>query len=656
MERFYFSDTIRNFCLSDPSQILGKLAEASGFDDKLTQKFAWQEQINILRPGLDGLDGSIFFEFDIPRMGRRIDVVLLIRSVVFVIEFKAGATSFGKAALEQVWDYALDLKNFHEASHKATVVPILIATEARSAQSPKIGTARPDGVYDPIVTNPEALRIAIDRVLDMAHGPDLLSEVWRQGRYRPTPTILEAALALYNGHSVAEISKSDASATNLTQTASAISEIIEASKRDNRKSICLVTGVPGAGKTLVGLNVATTHQDAETGLHSTFLSGNQPLVTVLQEALAKDQAQRAKESGDRLTLSNARSRVKAFIQNVHHFRDNGLIEPGPPSDHVVLFDEAQRAWNRDQTRSFMKRKKGQPNFQMSEPEFLISCMDRHSDWAVIVGLIGGGQEINTGEAGIGEWLDALDRSFPTWRIHVSDRLTDTEYGVADRVRSLPPDRVSIHPDLHLAVSMRSFRAENVSLFVKQLLDIDQVGAEQTFRTLRSNYPIVLTRDLSRAKQWLREKARGTERYGIVVSSQAERLRPQAIHVKAPMDPKHWFLADSDDIRSSYFLEDVATEFHVQGLELDWSCVVWDADFRRAGAGWDHWRFKGSKWQRINKLESQKYQKNAYRVLMTRARQGMVIVVPEGDDADLTRNRKFYDATFDYLASVGLDSI
>jgi len=347
-----------------------------------------------------------------------------------------------------------------------------------------------------------------------------------------------------------------------------------------------------------------------------------------------------------------------FIQNVHRFRDECLLDRSrPPIEHVAIFDEAQRAWNMEQTSSFMLRKKNTPNFNQSEPEFLISCMNRHADWAVIVCLVGGGQEINTGEAGIGEWIASINRSFPDWHIHISSRLTDAEYNAEKILEELKPRQyVTYHDRMHLAVSMRSFRAEDVSLLIKQILDLEVDSARQTYEKVRDKYPIVITRDLSKAKKWLKGQARGSERYGIVVSSQAERLKPHAIDVKSPMDPVHWFLDGKDDVRSSYYLEDVATEFHVQGLELDWACVTWDADFRHCPDGWSHHSFCGNHWNKINKEERKQYLKNAYRVLLTRARQGMVLVVPEGDVEDHTRNSQYYDGTYSYLKGIGFVEI
>jgi len=381
-------------------------------------------------------------------------------------------------------------------------------------------------------------------------------------------------------------------------------------------------------------------------------------VKILQAALARDMVVRTKAKGGKIKKGEAKSRVKAFIQNVHHFRDECLIdEDRPPIDHVALFDEAQRAWNQAMTADFMKRKKKRPGFAFSEPEFLISCLNRHSDWAVIVCLVGGGQEINTGEAGISEWIDSLMRSYPDWHVHISPQLIDSEYGTGRVLKQLEAHRNVNHvPSLHLSVSMRSFRAENVSLLVKQILDLDSESARRTHERLRENYPIVITRDLAEAKKWLRRQARGTERYGILVSSQAERLRPHAIFVRSPMDPIHWFLDGKDDVRSSFYLEDVATEFDVQGLELDWACVTWDADFRYSQTGWTHKSFCGEAWRNINNPDRRKYQKNAYRVLLTRARQGMVIVVPTGDTEDPTREPALYDPTFEYLRKIGFDEI
>jgi hypothetical protein len=658
--RAYYAATIGEFLSHHDDTIIAALANASSFAIETAQRDAWHAQIASMRQALCGWDigGLIAFEFAVPRMGKRIDVLVVASGVVFVVEFKVGESTFTADAVTQVWDYALDMKNFHSTSHGATIAPILVATRAPDATAQPIIESDRDGVIRPLRSNVASLPGTLRAVAAWRRGPGLDVSDWAQGTYKPTPTIIEAAMALYGGHKVEDISRREAEAINLTQTTGTVDQVIRAAKQSKQKAICFVTGVPGAGKTLVGLDIATKHIDKASELYSVFLSGNGPLVAILCEALARDKVARAKRAGKPIKVGAARSEVKAFIQNVHHFRDECIRDGDrPPIEHVALFDEAQRAWNLDQTASFMRRKKGHANFAMSEPAFLISCMDRHDDWAVIVCLVGGGQEINTGEAGIGEWLRALRADFPQWHVHLSPHLRDSEYeaGAALQMLNGHP-HVQTHESLHLSVSMRSFRAEHVSGWVKAVLDVDREAARSAWESIEERYPIVLTRDLNIAKAWLRSRARGSERYGMVVSSQAQRLKPEAIDVRVDIDPVHWFLHPREDVRSSYYLEDAATEFHVQGLELDWACVVWDGDFRFSPEGWEHWGFRGDSWQRIRKAERQAYLKNAYRVLLTRARQGMVVVVPKGSTDDPTRMPAMYDATYEYLRGLGVTAL
>lgn len=658
MLNYYYKDRISSFVAKSSEEIIGEITLANQFDSTLNQNKSWKEQIPLLQNVLKNFEGIIFFEFSIPRMGKRVDAIIIIEGVVFVIEFKVGEHKYYRFNIEQVWDYALDLKNFHEPSHKAILVPILVATEAKESFIKIATTTHNDNLLLPIKVNKSDLRIAIHRTIEFFGNTNFIdSNEFSKGRYSPTPTIVEAALSLYHNHTVDEITRSDAEAKNLTKTTSVISRIIMQARRDKKKIICFVTGVPGAGKTLIGLKVATSYLDNENGNASVYLSGNGPLVSILQEALARDKIRNEKAKGIKLTKGKAKSSVKAFIQNIHHYRDTYLVDPNPPYDHIAIFDEAQRAWHKEQTVKFMKQKKGQHDFDYSEPEFLISCLNRHQDWAVIVCLVGGGQEINTGEAGISEWLNAIKDRFTFWQVFISPNLTDSEYAAADVISELQDvTNVTLDSDLHLGVSMRSFRAENLSFFIKNLLDLNQEEAINTFSKINGNYPIVLTRDLRKAKEWLRQKARGSERYGLIVSSQAQRLKPFAIDVKSPMNPVHWFLNDKDDVRSSFYLEDVATEFHIQGLELDWACVTWDGDLRYSKEGWKTFSFVGSKWQNIHKEERKRYLINAYRVLLTRARQGMVIVIPEGNPKDHTRKSEFYDPNFEYLSGLGIPVI
>ena len=652
--RAWYGATVEKFLLAPADEVVNSLIVNSDFPVLPTQRDAWIGSLDVLKQSLVGLEGSIFLEFNIPRMGRRIDAVVIIGPVCLVVEFKVGEAEFNRQDIEQAWDYALDLKNFHEASHAVSIVPVLVATEA-SKSLPTFLTTDHDDVYKPTCVGSDGLRPVIELAQQAIAGPDVDQKGWPTSSYRPTPTIIESARALYAQHSVDDIARNDAGAQNLSVTSLKVDQIVDSAIEAGRKAICFVTGVPGAGKTLVGLNVATRHRrELKLPTHAVYLSGNGPLVAVLHEALTRDEVARRKSLGEKVRKGEVGLKVKAFIQNVHHFRDEALLDPEAPPDHVVIFDEAQRAWNLQKTADFMKRRKKQSGFNMSEPEFLVSYMDRHKDWAVIVCLVGGGQEINTGEAGIDAWLDAINARFPHWDAYISSRLTDNEYAASSGL-ALASKRANTYFDdsLHLAVSMRSFRAENVSTFIKALLDNERQLARDQFTKLYSNYPIVITRNLEHAKNWTRSHARGSERYGMLASSKAQRLKPYAIDIRFNVNPVHWFLNDRDDTRSSYYLEDVATEFQAQGLELDWACVTWDGDLRFSGDGWSYHDFRGSRWCNVRKPENQNYLLNAYRVLLTRARQGMVIFIPHGDPEDPTRLPKYYDSTFRYLTDLGI---
>ena len=660
-DRSYYSAPISEFLIESPAAIVGKLSQhAVRVSSSITEQQlnAWKGQVRVLQASLSRLpDAHIAFEYVIPRMGKRVDVIVLYGGRVFVLEFKVGEGNYTAAALEQALDYALDLKNFHAQSHDREIVPVLVATNAREVPQniQKFG----DGVFHPLKCNADNCLESI-WVLNEQHGefvPPVEADDWFKSIYLPTPTIVEAAQALYSGHHVKDITRSSADVPNLTITANAITAVIEDAKGGNHRSICFVTGVPGSGKTLAGLNIASQRSNAAAGEHAVFLSGNGPLVTVLQEALTRDKVASAKEQGEKIRKSYAKAQTKTFIQNIHHFRDEYIKDERAPSDRIVIFDEAQRAWTKEQTSKFMVQKKGIADFNQSEPEYLIGVMDRHHDWSVIVCLVGGGQEINTGEAGLSEWFNALQEKFSSWKVFVSNRLADTSYTNGEDIYTGFSDgQLTYKEELHLAVSVRSYRAERLSEFVGRLLDCDIEGARLLFEELREDYPIVVTRDMEAAREWLRDKARGSEGKGIIASSGGYRLRPYGIDVKRSIDPAAWFLNASDDVRSSDFLEDVGTEFDVQGLELDWSCVAWDANFRKTGDGWDYRKFSGTKWQQLKKVEGQRYLLNSYRVLLTRARQGMVIFVPAGDERDQTRLPAFYDPIFEYLCSLGIGEV
>lgn len=651
MHRSYYSASVTDFLVENPHSILGRLSAAHSFSLNDLQKNAWVYQIDFLQREISSFHaGHIVFEFSIPRMGKRVDNVLILGSMAFVIEFKVGQEDYSQHSLDQVLDYSLDLKNFHEGSRDIELVPILLATSGPSIHNdPTIFT---DGVWTPLKLNAKTFTSSLKEIERVAQGFAIDPKEWEFSEYRPTPTIVEAAQVLYEGHDVASISRSDAA--NLSSATDAVFSVIDKAKSTSTKAICFLTGVPGSGKTLAGLNLATQRQLTNENEHAVFLSGNGPLVKVLQEALARSNV---KSNSSRISKEAAKSKTKAFIQIIHHFRDEALINSGPPLEKVVIFDEAQRAWTMEHTRKFMAQKKGVSDFKMSEPEFLISVMDRHLDWAVLVCLIGGGQEINTGEAGLPEWFSALSSRFPDWKVYVSDQLAEYEHddGVS-LYDSLDSNRLIIDRKLHLAASIRSFRSEKVSQFVKALLDIQIEEAQVLCDGFRANYPVVVTRDLEKAKRWIKSVARGSERFGLVASSGAQRLRPLGISVKAKIDPPNWFLNEATDVRSSYYLEEAATEFDIQGLELDWVLVAWDADLRFDGFGWKHMDFRGTAWNTIGNETRKMYLKNAYRVLLTRARQGMVIFVPYGDQKDSTRIPEYYDGTYEYLRKIGINEI
>lgn len=657
MKRSYYANTIKQFLQDSDNSILGELVRHHEFALEDLQRNAWINQIQILKQLFAGYteNAYIIFEYSIPRMGKRVDVVLLIEGSVLVLEFKVGEKKYSNYATEQVLDYSLDLKNFHEQSHQRYIVPIVVATEALPV--PNTLSAYDDLVYSPLQANKNNLKSVIEDVFSHIPKETIDFTAWQESIYKPTPTIIEAAQALYRGHDVSEISRSDSGAINLSKTSEAISQIIDHSKKYHQKSICFITGVPGAGKTLAGLNIANERRNVDAGEHAVFLSGNGPLVMVLQEALARNEVKDSQNTSSRITKNKALAKTKSFIQNIHHFRDDSIQTDQPPIEKVAIFDEAQRAWTLEQTSSFMSRKKGIQGFNMSEPDFLISVMDRHHDYAIIICLIGGGQEINTGEAGLPEWFSAIEKKYPHWHVYVSGMLSDPEYTGNNNIYSeVNPSKLHIQIDLHLAVSVRSYRSEKVSEFVKNIIDNNQTTAKTLWAEIRKDYPIYLTRNIDTARKWLKQQARGSERIGLVASSGAYRLRPHGIHVKTSIDPKNWFLNDKEDVRSSYYLEEAATEFDIQGLELDWTCVAWDADFRFNNTHWEYKNFRGSNWQNVNDETRQQYLKNAYRVLLTRARQGMVIFVPEGSGEDITRKNEFYDATYNYLKEVGLPTI
>ena len=652
VKRSYYSNDIQSFLNQDNYSIFGEITTNDQFSAEDLQKNTWNREIEILKRELSQfLDGYIIFEYTIPRIGNRIDNIVIYKGIIFLLEFKVGEKKYPSYAIEQVTDYAFDLSCFHKESHNRLLVPILISTKAHSVKQ-EIRISK-DNVLETICCNEYEIAKYITEVSLKFIQDEIIPDDWINSLYMPTPTIIEAAQALYLGHNVEDISRNDASAKNLNQTTKAINKIIDYSKAHNRKSICFITGVPGAGKTLAGLNIAVERQKIAEDEHAVFLSGNGPLVDVLQEALARDDAKR-----NHISRKEASRKVKEFIQIIYHFRDDAISVDTPPVEKVAIFDEAQRAWDEQNLTDFMKKKKHIEDFNMSEPEFLISILNRHNDWATIVCLIGGGQEINKGEsAGIYGWFDSLRNNYPNWDVYVSDKITDDEYSKGHNFAEMTKNmNVNIIEDLHLAVSLRSFRSENVSNFVKALLDVDIDTAKRLYEQFNNDYPVFVTRNLHKAKLWVRSQAKGSQRYGLTASSGAKRLRKYGIWVQNKIEATNWFLNGKNDVRSSFHLEETATEFDIQGLELDWTIVCWDADLRFENGDFKHLKFVGTKWQNIKSADNILYLKNAYRVLLTRARQGFVIFVPTGDETDMTAKPEYYDGIYRYLKSVGIKEL
>ncbi len=706
-ERCHYLASFSEFLQTSPSAVLGDLVSANHGTEQTTTIEAWEEEIRVMRDTLlpwKDEDAYIIFEYSIPRLGKRVDVVLLLKGVVFCIEFKAGKKDAKQEDLEQVLDYALDLKNFHLYSADKPIAPILVPTQYTRATEVIRASAYDDGILNPSITGANALQEILKKTLVVA-ATSWTSESWgRQwtiSPYTPTPTIIEAARTLYENHSVEDITRHEADKVSTDATIDYLLQVIRTSKERGEKSICFVTGVPGAGKTLVGLDVAIKQsykdgeKDKENG--AVYLSGNGPLVAVLTEALAIDNQKKCKDKGEKKNLSDSRREVSEFLQIIHRYRDNmlakiknpvenGVLEIDPTKavemehagygevEHVAIFDEAQRTWTHERLANYLKRggtygnKLKVPNFPVSEAAFLIWSLDQRKDWAVIICLVGGGQEINTGEAGIAEWIDALNNHYPYWKVYISNKLTDAEYAEGKVNQLLQNNPNVVYSDsLHLAVSLRSFRAETLSSFVHACLNFSPSAIPLYRDVSRKGYPVLLTRDINKARTWLRQMARGSQQTGILVTKVAARFKPQAVNVLAQGDENavHWFLEDKTDIRSSNYLEEAATEIQVQGLELDYACVLWDADMRCENGQWAYYKFNGkNKWNPEKNEEQQKYMLNAYRVLLTRARQGIVICVPEGNSRlnsegfpeDATRLPKFYDGTYEYLKSIGIKEL
>lgn len=639
--RAWWSGSARALCDTEPGVIVGALARRLVETHRVNheeQIRAWHEQILCLRQALrHGVECRVLFEYPLIRLGRRIDAVLLTDRAIFVLEFKVGGQHFTKSDQEQVEDYALDLFDFHAASRTHPIIPILVATNASAATS-----ALPllwHHIAPVQVANGVTLKCVLDEIMDSLPVPSVPLNVdrWADAPYRPVPTIIEAATMLYQKHGVADIAASRADIGNLTRTNDAICRAIADAMTAHKYVILFVTGIPGAGKTLCGLN-AVFGAESEAA----FLTGNLPLVHVLREALARDAA----EGG--MSLRMARHRVESAVQPLLGFLRDNVPRSEAPHEHVIIFDEAQRAWDAD----FGKRKFGLDD---SEASLFLDIMARHRDWAVIVALVGSGQEINTGEAGLASWGGALLER-PAWQIWGPSHVI----GHRDAARCLfdaQPSQMSIDQNLHLSVGVRHINSESAAAWIDAVLSGDAAAARKIVRET-GDVPFSMTRSLDEAKASLRRLARGTRRAGLVCSADAKRLRADGLNADFPhLDQDavaNWFLNRWPDVRASDALEMPATQYACQGLELDYVGLCWGGDLLRQ-PGQQEWRarkFKGTKWQDVRRQEAITWQINTYRVLLTRARYHTVIYIPQGDQSDITRDPIIFDQVAAFFLAAG----
>ena len=689
-ENWGYSKSIKEFNSETNASIYSAIDHSVDNSSRIgTQKMAWDKEIDILKQAKLPDEGQILFEYTIPRIGLRADVILLLRGIVFVLEFKVGEGRYNSADRKQTKGYAEALKYYHSKSRNRVIVPLLVATNAPTRRT-QLHCDSIKRVYNTIVCNGSNITENINRIFadnPGAKGDEGWEQNWILGRYNPNPTIIDGMLMRYHNHNVNDIRASEASANELGTTTRYLIDKIKETKRNKERAIFFVTGVPGAGKTLVGLDVvAETQKD----YHSIFLSGNGPLVDVLTAELTED-GKRFDEDSEGAVCAKPIS----LIQLIHRYRreivkkikavdsDGTLLlkdaseldrtsEDGVAEvENVAIFDEAQRAWTREHLqkpgRSGRKTVLQDRNFPYSEPAFLIWSMNLRPEWSAIICLVGGGQEINDGEAGILEWLKAVRDQFPRWRVYISPNLHGKEYAgddLKDVLASL--SHVTTDCRLHLSTSKRSLRAENVSAFVKCLLDRDPESARLIYNEFKDRFPIKLTRCVKSAKTWLarnRDSASKDEpphRAGLLMSSKAFRMRPLGYEIKLVgvyNKVAKWFLCDKKNAESSDSFEVALSEFFVQGLELDWVGVLWDADFRPSltGGEWEFYGgFNGIKWAKNLNAIAQNFQLNAYRVLLTRARRGMIIVVPEGDANDPSRSPEIYDRICAYLLSCGIE--
>jgi len=667
----FYRASATEFIHTPDSEITGRLALAyahSGFSSQRTsQTRAWEADLSKLKSALKKVisqdelaaDWIVLLEFPIPRKEKRIDVVLLAGDTIMILELKT--SSQGIDADRQAEEYALLLHFFHEPSNRRRIVTFVVSPSSRARPKDAqyfLPIEEAPAYWVPRVeqTSWDDLPASLSFVAKDAGASIIDPTAWDNGAYRPVPSIIEAAVSLQSGlETIREIAHSRAARHDVDRLTAFVTNVIERAKEEQTFVICFVTGVPGSGKTLVGLNLAYGIKPGQD--HIAFMSGTGPLVKVLQAALAAEHRARMNVRSD-----EAMRKAKTLIENVHVFAKY-YAEQNPdraPADHTIIFDEAQRAWDRKQNfRKFAR--------DYSEPEMLLKIMERHPSWAVVIALVGGGQEINDGEAGLSEWGRALTASAKRWTVYASPEALEGGAAVAGSRLFTDPDEHSLtmHPEqqLHLDVSVRSLKAASYSEWVNYVVlgDASHAAAVATkAKAEHDSFPTLLTRSLDDARALLKSNTMGERRCGLVASSGATRLRAEGLepdstfHSEYPWN--HWYLAGHRDVRSSHQLEVFATEFEIQGLELDWVGVCWGGDliWSPQQGKWLTRKFSkmASKWSNIRQESHETFRRNAYRVLLTRAREGIVLYVPAGDTTDPTRSPAEFDATADFLMECG----
>lgn len=647
------------FVTTRPEQVLGTLTSGlakEGFDTNVSTTFSWQREVSELQAALFQLldtlppatHWSILLEYVLPIVGQRLDCVLLADDLIYVIEYKGGSSASAHASLKQAQDYALNLADFHEASRHRLTIPIAVGAFRTSI--PMDLTSQHHGAAVSAAELPHCI-VESHRTWS-AKGKPIDVNDWNNSRYFPVPTIIQAASAIFRDHGVKDLAHSRAGTENLETTQKALAAQVRDARLRGIKKLIVVTGVPGAGKTLAGLNaVQVLSEELDLDLEqASFLSGNGPLVAVLQEALKRSIGPRKQGA--------ARS-VRSRIREIHRFVRDSYGDGRPPADRLIVFDEAQRAWTA--AKNLKKFERG-----ISEPEMVLEIMGRHHGWSMIVALVGGGQEIHGGEAGLAAWGDAITKH-PEWSVVTSPEAVSGGPSVAGsrlfRDGCAEVANVEQDPALHLAIPKRSYESDITAAWVNDVLD----GRPEAARMLASKgLPVYLTRDLGAARSWLVAHARGNRRAGLVASSGAARIRADGVETPTfqflrGIDYVKWFLEPAGDHRSSNQLEVALSEFEMQGLEIDLCALLWGGDLVFPEGQVIARTLRGRKWCAVGGSGDPQASaddprtriQNKYRVLLTRFRKAMTIFVPLGSVDDPTRAPSDFDSVYRYLLRCGV---